>query len=119
MFSADQKTRIFINLKTLEMKNEDSNLPQNEALNIGIVMQRFDTEKYIGMVFNGYKWFSHYKGVHRFQKRTNDRYRWMLIECTEEQLYNGDIEFMAENGWTLSKERKREANKSYDAVNVA
>ena len=32
---------------------------------------------------------------------------------------NGDIEFMTEHGWTLSKERKREANKSYDAVNVA
>ena len=49
-------------------------------------MQRFNTEKYIGMEFNGYKWFSHYKGVHSFQKRTDDGYRWMLIECKEEQL---------------------------------
>jgi len=41
MFSADQKDTNFINLNTLEMKKEDSNLPQNEALNIGVVMHRF------------------------------------------------------------------------------
>jgi len=82
-------------------------------------MQRFNTEKYIGMEFNGYRWFNHYKGVHSFQKRTNDGYRWMLVECTEEQLYNGDIEFMTKHGWTLSKERKRETNKLYDRVNAA
>ena len=71
------------------------------------LFERFDTEKYAGMEFNGYKWFYHYKGVHSFQKRTSDGYKWMLIECTEEQLYNGDIEFMTEHGLTISEEMKR------------
>lgn len=40
MFSADQKTRKFINLNILEMKKETNKLPQNEALNIGVVTCR-------------------------------------------------------------------------------
>ena len=46
------------------------------------LFERFDTEKYAGMEFNGYRWFYHYKGVHSFQKSTNYGYRLMLIECT-------------------------------------
>jgi len=41
MFSADQNTRIFINLNTLEMKKENSDFPQNKALNIGVVIGSF------------------------------------------------------------------------------
>lgn len=75
---------------------------------------RFDAEKYIGMEFNGYKWANHYKGVHSFQKQTEDGRGWMLVECTEEQLSNGDAEFMTKHGWTLNNEMKRKANKKYD-----
>jgi len=42
MFSADQKKRNFINLNTLEMENKTTKLPQNEALNIGVVSSRCD-----------------------------------------------------------------------------
>ena len=41
MFSADQNKRNIINLNTLEMKKENSDFPQNKALNIGVVMHRF------------------------------------------------------------------------------
>jgi len=74
----------------------------------------FDVEKYIGLEFNGYKWFSHHKGVHSFQKRSDDGHRWMLIQCTEDQLSNGDADFMTKNGWTLSKEQQRAENKKFD-----
>lgn len=70
-------------------------------------------DKYIGMEINGYRWFSHNKGVHSFQRRTTDGYRWELVQCTEEQLHNGDIEFMTEHGWTLSKEQIRDTYKLF------
>jgi len=35
------ETRNFINLNILEMKKENLDLPQNKALNIGVVMHRF------------------------------------------------------------------------------
>ena len=63
-------------------------------------------KKYIGMEVNGFKWFSHYKGVHSFQKRCENGY--VMVECTEEQLYNGDIDFMTKNGWTLGKQKRKE-----------
>jgi hypothetical protein len=47
MISADQKTRNFINLNTLKMKKENPGLPQNEALNIGVVMPRFSKKNVI------------------------------------------------------------------------
>ena len=67
-----------------------------------------------GYEVNGYKWISHYKGVHSFQRKSEDGYRWCLIQCTQEQLKNGDIEFMTEYGWTLSKERIRQTHRNYD-----
>lgn len=70
--------------------------------------------KYSGLTFNGFVWFNHYQGVHSFQKKSDDGYKWELIQCTEEQLTNGDIEFMTQNGLTLSKEKQKQAHKKYN-----
>ena len=76
-------------------------------------MTAFDKKKYIDLEFNGYRWFSHFKGVHSFQKKLNDG-RWGKIECSEEQLNNGDIQFMAEHEMTLSSKLKLKVNKLFD-----
>lgn len=78
----------------------------------------FDAEKYIGIEFNGYKWVSHYKGVHSFQKRSDDGRGWMLVQCAEAQLSNGDADFMTKHGWTLSKERQKAEHKKFDLLNA-
>ena len=70
--------------------------------------------KHLGLEFNGYRWFSHYKGVHSFQKRSDDGHRWMLVQCSEDQLYNGDILIMTEHGWTLSKEMQHKVHRWYE-----
>lgn len=54
--------------------------------------------------FNGYKCYYFEKGIYSFQKQVGKNYSG--IECTEEQLTNGDIEFMTTHGWTISNERK-------------
>lgn len=56
-----------------------------------------------GKIINGYTWFSFEFGIHAFIKNN------FIIECTENQIYNGDIEFMTENGWTIGKELKKKA----------
>lgn len=55
--------------------------------------------------FNGYTCFAHSHGIYSFKKKDTGGY-WE-IECTEEQLINGDIEFMTLHGLTLSPERRR------------
>ena len=71
-------------------------------------------DKFIGMEVNGFRWFSYYKGIHSFQKKSEDGYRWELVQCEENQIYNGDLKFMTEHGLTLGKERQREVRKSFD-----
>jgi len=48
---------------------------------------------------NGYKWIYFEKGLYAFQRYDQGK-GYSLIRCSEEQLFNGDIEFMTENGWT-------------------
>lgn len=64
-----------------------------------------DTEKYRDLSYNGYKWVGVEDGIHTFSKQSGNGF--YVIECTEEQLSNGDIEFMTERGITLSVGRKR------------
>ena len=71
------------------------------------------TDRMVGKEVNGFRWFSHYKGVHDFTKRSEGSYSYAHIQCTEDQLTNGDIEFMTEHGWTLSKEKVKEAHRKY------
>jgi len=74
-------------------------------------MAHFDKEKFRGMTFNGYSWVGYDFGVHLFTVKMKDG-TWALIQCKEEQLFNGDIEFMTKHHLTLSKtEIKKETNK--------
>lgn len=58
------------------------------------------------LTVNGYQRYLIMDGIHYFQRREPDG-RFARIMCEEEQLKNGDIEFMTENGLTLSEERKK------------
>jgi len=60
----------------------------------------FNKEKYFGMTFNGYRWAGRYAdGTHMFvkeEKLTYPPYRkYYEMRCTEDQLSNGDAEFMS------------------------
>jgi hypothetical protein len=70
-------------------------------------------KEYIGMEVNGFKWYSHYKGIHSFMKTGIDGHHYEVIQCSEKQLHNGDISFMTDLGYTLSDERMRQIQKQY------
>ncbi len=61
---------------------------------------------------NGYEYFAHDKGIYSFYKRDEKGY--ITIECSKEQLSNGDIEFMTENGMTLGKERIKKTQRKFE-----
>lgn len=63
--------------------------------------------------FNGFQWTGSDRGIHSFQKKTALGYQ--LIECSEDQLHNGDLEFMTEHGLSLGTERKRAYQKKFQA----
>ncbi len=94
--SANQKSR----LRTRSGTNESRS--SGEVKNVNEVS---DTEKYRNLSYNGYKWVGVEDGIHTFSKQSGNGF--YVIECTEEQLSNGDIEFMTERGITLSVGRKR------------
>lgn len=52
---------------------------------------------------NGYSWTHFRDGIYYFSRKEQTGYS--QICCSEEQLTNGDLEFMAENGYTLSNKR--------------
>ena len=49
---------------------------------------------------NGFKWWGFVDGFHNFSKQV-DTGKWFNIRCREDQLTNGDFEFMIDGGWTL------------------
>ncbi len=61
-----------------------------------------------GLIINGYEWFAFDRGVHSFQKRVGKWYS--LVECSEDQLHNGDIDFMTKHNYTLSRSQKKYIN---------
>jgi hypothetical protein len=63
---------------------------------------------------NGYSCYWIEKGIYSFSKKTpKGPTRYSTIECEEEQLTNGDIEFMTLNGLTLSDARKKAYQKKF------
>ena len=74
-------------------------------------MQSFNKDNYINLEFNGYHWFGYHKGIHSFKKRSDNGLKWIVVECTEKQLYNGDIQFMTKHGITLTNESKRKVKR--------
>ena len=53
------------------------------------------------LCINGYIWFGLDKGIHLLLKQVSSS-QWLEIRCTESQLSNGDIEFMATHNLTLA-----------------
>lgn len=75
----------------------------------------FDKSKYVGMNFSGFEWAYFDKGIHTFSKKIASGY--VKIECSEEQLTNGDIEFMAESNITIGVELKRKIQNRWKRAN--
>lgn len=59
-----------------------------------------DKDYYRAIKPSGFMWFGLIDGFHHFSKEV-ERGKWLEIRCREEQLTNGDIDFMAEHGLTL------------------
>lgn len=53
---------------------------------------------YQSLSFNGFKWSGYWNGLHHFIKDAANYKGYETIECKEEMLTNGDMEFMAKNG---------------------
>lgn len=62
--------------------------------------RKYPKEHYRTIKANGFSWFGFLDGLHHFSKQRADG-KYAQIRCREEQLENGDFEFMAENGLTL------------------
>ncbi len=71
----------------------------------------FNKEKYINLDINGYKWFSHSNNIHSFYKKVDNGF--YTIECSEEQIENGDLWFMTKHNLTLSKKLKKHLTKVF------
>lgn len=70
--------------------------------------------KLVVMRFSGFRWAFFEKGIYTFTKESStQKGKTVVVECSEEQLSNGDIEFMCENGLTLGDERKAEEIAKY------
>jgi len=61
----------------------------------------------------GFTWVCFDSGIHYFQKKeANGFYQ---LACTEKQVINGDLEYMAENGLTLGPKNIKKVQKAYRA----
>lgn len=56
-------------------------------------------EHYRKITHNGFVWYGFCDGFHCFSKKEKSGY--LNLRCREDQLSNGDFEFMADNGLTL------------------
>ena len=65
------------------------------------------------LIINGYSRYDIDCNIHSFRKQDGERFA--VIECTTEQLKNGDIEFMIERGLTLSASRIRAEKRKYNS----
>ena len=64
------------------------------------------------LIINGYSRYDIDCNIHSFRKQDGERFA--VIECTTEQLKNGDIEFMIERGLKLSASRIRAEKRKYN-----
>jgi hypothetical protein len=65
---------------------------------------------------NGYTHFHSEKGIHSYTKHEEGK-GFILVECTDDQLHNGDIEFLTTHGMTISKEMKKKFQKNWEKKN--
>lgn len=64
------------------------------------------------LTINGYSRYDIDCNIHSFRKQDGERFA--VIECTTEQLKNGDVEYMIANGLTLSASRIRAEKRKYN-----
>lgn len=65
-----------------------------------------EKEHYKKLNYSGFIWsyFDSYKDVHVFSRK--EEKGWSVIQCKEEMLTNGDMEYMAKNGLTFNPKNK-------------
>jgi hypothetical protein len=71
---------------------------------------KFDKRKYKSIEVN---WSVFEKGIHTFVKVVKAHKEYLCVKCSEEQITNGDLDFMTKHKITLSTERKAEIRKEY------
>lgn len=70
--------------------------------------------KLVVMRFSGFRWAYFENGIYTFTKDSpTEKGKTLVVECSEEQLSNGDIEFMCEHGLSLGEERKADIIAEY------
>lgn len=57
---------------------------------------------YQSLNYSGFKWYAFSNGLHHFSRPHPESNEFTTIQCTEEMLTNGDIEYMVENGLTYA-----------------
>ena len=67
---------------------------------------------------NGYVFYLYEEGLYHFSKREDDynnqNYgKYLEITVSEEQLHNGDLEFMVKHNLTLDESRQKQIRKNY------
>ena len=55
-------------------------------------------QHYKDLRYNGFRWFGFIDGIHHFSKKVTNGY--LEMQLVEEDLENGNAEFMSENGLT-------------------
>ena len=65
--------------------------------------KNFYMELHNNLDLNGFTWFGFYNGVHGFMRQEENN-RYSKIECVEDDLYNGNIEFCCLHGITMGKQ---------------
>lgn len=75
----------------------------------------FNKNELRGKIINGYQWFSFHKGIYAFQKKESGGY--LIVECSEKHLRNGDIDYMTKHELTISKSSKNSIIKTYEKNN--
>ena len=64
-----------------------------------------------GLVVNEYRWIYSNKGIHTFSKKIGKAHS--KIDCTEEQLFNGDIELMTKHGISLNPDKIKKEQEGF------
>ena len=72
---------------------------------------KFDKTKYQDLQFNDFKWIYWDRGLHCFQKKESNGFS--ILHCSEEQIANGDLEYMTLHGLTLSLEMRRKTQNNF------
>lgn len=71
----------------------------------------FEKSELKAMNFHGFTWYAYENGLHYFERKDSNGHLEMV--CEPQQLANGDAEYMAKNGLTLSPSRIKKNIRKY------